>query len=471
MKKFLLFLAACVALVACNQKDDAFNNEPENTAFHAGQVVTISASAGTNANNAPIRKINGQSAADNISFTWEENDSILVTVGTATAIFHVSKLYDGGKSADFSGTMPGEGTTFDMQFPVTPLPLATQYYAGANVLPKNVMPFEAKNCTLGTTATLTPTKAVLQLNIWDMDIEIDIVSVAMGTDGETYDTYYDLVLGTPITLSMDAQPFFLVVEPGTYYFSVSWSNESSTYGGITTSSALTFTAGECLNMDQCCLAAGTKITMADGTTKLIEDIQLGDLVRTFDHETGAISSAQICLAWKGETKEHSLDLTFASGKHLSIIGSHDLLLENTRKYVRVNSGNVASYVGKRFYNAELGTWDELVSYAISKELVDYYCIYSAKHLNCIAEGLLTCPDDVDFFLNIYELDAHLKADATQLAADMAKYGLYDIAQRFPEYAAYKEQMDALGFQYIYIAMGKGLVTRAELLALLDSNWD
>jgi len=471
MKKFLLFAAACVALVACNQKDNAFNNEPENTAFLAGQEVTISASAGTNTNNAPIRKINSQVGADVISFTWEATDSILVKVGEATAVFKVSNISADGKSADFTGTMPGEGTTFDMQFPVNPLPLATQYYAGVNVLPKNVMPFEAKNCTLGTTATLTPTKAVLQLNIWDMDIEINTVSVAMGTDGETYDTYYDLVLETPVTLTMDAHPFFLVVEPGTYYFSVSWSNTSTTYGGIATSSALTFTAGECLNMAECCLAAGTRITMADGTTKLIENIQLGDLVRTFDHETGTISSAQICLAWKGETKARSLDLTFASGKHLSIIGSHDILLEHTRKYVRVNSGNVASYVGKRFYNAELGTWDELVSYAMSTDLEDYYCIYSTKHLNCVAEGLLTCPDDVDFFLNIYELDANLKADADQLAADIAQYGLYDIAQRFPEYAHYKEQMDALGFQYIYIAMGKGLVTREELLALLASSWD
>ncbi len=471
MKKLLFFAAAMLCMVACNNKDNAFNNEPENIAFQAGQVVTISASASDNANNAPIRKINGQRESDNITFTWEEGDSVLVKVGEATAVFHVTNISADGKSADFTGTMPAAGTKYNVQFPVHPLPLETQYYAGVNVLPKNVMPFEAKNCTLGTKATLNATKAVLQLNIWDMGLEIDTVSVAMGTDGETYDIYYDLVLESPVELTMEAQPFFLVVEPGTYYFSVSWKNASTTYSGGTTSSAKTFTAGDCLNMDQCCLAAGTRITMADGTTKLIEDIQLGDLVRTFDHETGAISSAQICLAWKGETKERSLNLTFASSKKIAIIGSHDLLLENTRKYVRVNSGNVASYVGKRFYNAETSTWDELVSYDMSKDLVDYYCIYSAKHLNCVAEGMLTCPDDVDFFLNIYELDTHLKADADQLAADIAQYGLYDIAQRFPEYAEYKEQMNNLGFQYIYIAMGKGLVTRDELLALLATNWD
>jgi len=205
-----------------------------------------------------------------------------------------------------------------------------------------------------------------------------------------------------------------------------------------------------------CFAAGTRITMADGSTKKVEDIVEGDLVRTFDHEAGKISSSKICLTYKGENQAASLDLTFASGKKLSIVGTHDLLLENTRKYVRVNSGNVASFVGKRFYNAETGAWDALVSYATGAA-VDYYCIYSAKHLNCVAEGMITCPDDVDHILNIYELDSKLKADVAKLAADKAQYGLCDIAKDFPEFAQYADQIEALGGQYLYIAIGKGLV--------------
>lgn len=210
-----------------------------------------------------------------------------------------------------------------------------------------------------------------------------------------------------------------------------------------------------------CLAIGTKIMMADGSLKNIEDVVEGDLVRTFDHITGEISSAEVCIAWKGEGTAAPLNLTFASGKTLSIVGTHDLLYENTRKYVRINSGNVASFVGQRFYNAESDTWDELVSYEMGAEPVEYYCLYSANHLNCIAEGMLTLPDDVDFFVNVYELDENLKTDAEQLAADIEQYGLMDVARDFPDYIEVKDLAESILGQYLFISLGKGLITEEE----------
>lgn len=220
---------------------------------------------------------------------------------------------------------------------------------------------------------------------------------------------------------------------------------------------------------QTCLAAGTKITMADGSLKNVENIVEGDLVRTFDHITGEISSSKICLAWKSKDQATPLTLTFSSGKSLSIVGNHDLLSENTRKYVRINSSNVSTFVGKRFYNAESGVWDTLTGYKMETAAVDYYCLYSADHLNCIAEGMLTVPDDVDFFLNIYELDSKLKADAKQLAADIEQYGLMDVATDYPDYIQVKEIADALLCKYLYIALGKGYVTEEEIETFINTT--
>jgi len=243
----------------------------------------------------------------------------------------------------------------------------------------------------------------------------------------------------------------------TYYVRAYATNSDDTVYG----NQITFTTGNCI-------AAGTRITMADGSYKNVEDIVVGDRVRTFNHETGNISSAEICLAWKSENTKPALNLTFASGKTVGIVGKHDFLLENTRKYVRISKDNVAEYVGKRFYNAENGFWDTLVSYETGAA-VNYYCPYTAKHLNCIAEGMLSCPDDVDYLLNIYELDANLKADSVQLAADIAQYGLCNVAQDFPEFAQYKEQMEKLGCLYIYLAIGKGLVP-ASILDEIKDYW-
>jgi len=206
-----------------------------------------------------------------------------------------------------------------------------------------------------------------------------------------------------------------------------------------------------------CLAAGTRITMADGSTKKVEDIVVGDLIRTFDHEAGCISSAKVCLAMQEEGQMQPLSLHFASGNTLTIAGQHGLIEQNSRKYVLIHSGNVQKYVGKCFYNANSATWDKLDSYDFGSTPVDRYAIYSSKHLNVIAENMLTVEDDVDFLLNIYSLDTNLKADAAQLAADIAKYGLFDITQYDPAYAQYKDQMEDLGSKYVYIAIGKGLI--------------
>lgn len=211
-----------------------------------------------------------------------------------------------------------------------------------------------------------------------------------------------------------------------------------------------------------CFATGTKITMADGTVKRIDDIVEGDVIRTFDHEAGEFSASKVCLMYKGDSKENALLLQFASGRTLSIVGTHDILLEDTRKYVRINSENVDGYVGKGFYNAQMKGWDALAGYEMSEEKVEFYCIYTESHLNCIAEGMLTVPDDIDYILNIYELDANLKADADQLAADIAKYGLLDVERDYPEYAQYKELMEALMCKYQNIAYGKGLICDDDL---------
>jgi len=445
--------------------------------FVKGQKVTISTAMNNNGGNSLTQAIGTDNGAT-IDYTWEEGDSVLVKVNSETAVF---KLVSGAgtNNATFEGVMPASGNKYDIQYPVVEPNLAEQYYDG-NRIPKDKMLFKALNCTLGNSVKLQAQYAILQLNFYTtaeaIGIEVGdsitlgaLTSIQLVYEKESEDFYDNLTINPAVTLETSedkAKPFYIVVHTGVKYKTVTVMAGTTPDKSGANLNGKTFEAGKYINMSarmvydkKNCLAAGTRITMADGTTKKVEDIVEGDLLRTFDHEVGKISSAKVCLAYKGENQAKSLNLTFASGKKLAIVGTHDLLLENTRKYVRINSGNVASYVGKRFYNTELGTWDTLLSYNTGDK-VDYYCIYTAKHLNCIAEGMLTCPDDVDYNLNIYELDANLKADAAQLAADKTQYGLCNIARDFPEFAQYQNQMEDLGCKYVYIAIGKGLIPQS-----------
>jgi len=192
-----------------------------------------------------------------------------------------------------------------------------------------------------------------------------------------------------------------------------------------------------------CFAAGTPITMADGSRRNIEDITEGDLIKTFDHETGKFSSAPVYYAFKGETPAAPFTLTFDNGKSLSIVGCHDLLEQESRKYVTITESNAETFIGSSFYGED-GRWHKLLSVTEENDSCEYYSLYTAGHQNCFANGFLSVPDDVDYLLNIYELDENLKADEERLASDIAEYGLYSFEDARNHCDISREWFDAAG---------------------------
>lgn len=223
-----------------------------------------------------------------------------------------------------------------------------------------------------------------------------------------------------------------------------------------------------------CLAAGTLVRMADGTEKPIEEVAEGDLVKTFDHESGTNSTAAVYIAYKGEQEATPFTLTFSSQATtlnpqatpltLSIAGCHDLLEKESLKYVTITETNAQSFIGKKFYGED-GAWHELTAVTKAAAPCQYYSVYTAQHQNVYANGLLTVPDDADYLLNIYELDESLKADAAQLAADIAQYGIYTYVEVPAKFNITEEYFDASSMKYVNIVMGKGLRTYDEMVAI------
>lgn len=233
---------------------------------------------------------------------------------------------------------------------------------------------------------------------------------------------------------------------------------------ITNNYAMTSGGGVAI-ADDGCLAKGTKITMKDGTTKNIEDIQVNDEIKTFDHITGQLSSEKVCLVYKGPNKEKTLTLSFENNT-IDIVDKHDFFEQSSRKYVTIDSNNVASYVNKYFYNANTNSYEKLLSYQLNNNSVEYYSIYTANHLNCIANNMLTVCDDVDYLLNIFELDSSLKADAEELNNDIQKYGLLSFENSRCSDQNWYNNFNA---EYVYIAVGKGLFDLDYATRLLIEN--
>jgi len=72
-----------------------------------------------------------------------------------------------------------------------------------------------------------------------------------------------------------------------------------------------------------CFPAGTKVTMADGSTKNIEDVKVGNLVATYDTEAGLYTKAKV-LEIESPIRYHIYTLKFKGGKELRLTSEHPL---------------------------------------------------------------------------------------------------------------------------------------------------
>jgi len=212
-----------------------------------------------------------------------------------------------------------------------------------------------------------------------------------------------------------------------------------------------------------CFIEGTEITMADGTVKNIEDVQNGELIRTFDHETGAVSFEKVCHKFSGEGTRAAFTLSFTDDIELSIVGSHGLLEKESGKYVLIDSDNALSFVGHHFYNADMDCWEELLGVSCSGEQYSFYALYSGHHINAVANHMLSVTDDALFRVNVFDFDDDMKIDAEKKQQDIETYGL----TAYEDFSDYTDEEEFYRFnnQYDHIAVCKGLTTAEEIIRL------
>lgn len=96
----------------------------------------------------------------------------------------------------------------------------------------------------------------------------------------------------------------------------------------------------------CCFDPGTKILMADGTTKNIEDVEVGDLVMSLNEDTGEFITQRV-----GETiiNKFSTDLVYvylSNGTRLGMRAYHPLLTTEGWKSLRPNQAETIRELGE-----------------------------------------------------------------------------------------------------------------------------
>ena len=136
-----------------------------------------------------------------------------------------------------------------------------------------------------------------------------------------------------------------------------------------------------------CLAQGTKITLANYTTKNIEDITYEDQILVWDFDNGCFSTAKPLWIKKVQEANEYNNIKFEDGRELKTIGDHRVFNIDKQKFL-YGMNEQDTPLGTKVF-LEDGTTTRITEREVIHEKIEYYNIITDYHMNLFANGILT----------------------------------------------------------------------------------
>ena len=222
-----------------------------------------------------------------------------------------------------------------------------------------------------------------------------------------------------------------------------------------------------------CVATGTNVMLADGTQKRIETLNGDEMLLAWDFMTGTYREVPIAiLFYHGDEDYLVTTLEFNDGSVVKTIGSHGFFDYDLNKFVYLDEENCENFIGHRFAqenykggNNENFNFIELKKAYSSIERTGAYSLQTAFCENFITEGMLSLtPPTYEGFFGYFEMGENMQYDQEKMQQDIEKYGLYTY-EEWSDYLTY-EQFIAFNGPYLKVAVGKGLITKEQIIDLI-----
>lgn len=137
-----------------------------------------------------------------------------------------------------------------------------------------------------------------------------------------------------------------------------------------------------------CYLRGTLITLADGSTKVVEEISYEDGLLVWDFDNSCFTSAKPLWIKQAQTTKRYYRFKFADGTEIGLVGQNGKChrLFNVEKQEFISGTDF--HIGEHTFN-DKGEVVKLIGIEIVEQEVEFYNIVTDFHMNCFANGLLT----------------------------------------------------------------------------------
>lgn len=216
-----------------------------------------------------------------------------------------------------------------------------------------------------------------------------------------------------------------------------------------------------------CLIEGTKVRLADGSYKNIEDIEYDDLLMVYDHENGGITYEYPIWIEKVKSTDSYQVATFSDGSELKTYGTHSVFSADQMNFVDVTNRE-DFHVGSRIIKVDENGRKRVVtvvSIETVEETVNYYHVSSVRYHNILANDFLTTDGTgVTTYLYSFNDDLTWGSDREWFLASGDIFTYDFLKDSFPRYL-YEGYRMAEGKN----AYNKGVLDISYIAELLDTQ--
>ena len=300
-------------------------------------------------------------------------------------------------------------------------------------------------------------------------ITLDITDAKVTINGTVYngDGTFDIPYGTTI------KPTVEYLESKNQSFTIDGKNHTSG-DPYTVNKHVTIYA---YSKGSSCVVSGTLITLADGTTKKVEELVGNEKLLIWNHMTGKYEQADIAYIVNHNNEMSNYEviyMIYEDGTKLGIVEEHVFYVYELNKYIAITEDNVEDYLGYTFMKT-----DPLTGRLVKVKLVDveYEIVYTGlyevvtyQNITCFTNGILSASAYLDKLLNIFDINQEtMSYSESEIIKDIEQYGLYTY-EDFKDLIS-EEAFELYNAKYLKIAVEKGYITWDDILWMIDIYFD